>query len=71
MAKFSKGHYEAIARVMREYAPANFSFRNEYTKAREKRTEDIIHDLIRVFKKDNPLFDEDRFLIACGLQEKG
>ena len=51
MSKFSKQHYELFACLLREYKYSIRMF-NLYS---------LIEDIIRLFKEDNPRFDETRF----------
>jgi hypothetical protein len=52
----TKKHYIAIAEIV-----------NKYIWARHYNPIDLVNDLIRVFKSDNPNFDKLKFIEACGL----
>jgi len=52
---FQKRHYEKMAHALRE---SSFKFSNK---------DMVALFLCRVFAEDNPLFDSDRFLSACGI----
>jgi hypothetical protein len=63
MAKFTRQHYQAIADVVTVRADcgcADMFTRAERTQLAEK--------LADMFAHDNPRFDRDRFLTACGVQ---
>lgn len=52
VTKFSKKHFEAIAKLMKT------------TTAQSK--DETIQALVKLFKEDNPRFSAQRFLKACG-----
>jgi hypothetical protein len=65
---FSKRHYEAIAKVIKEH---NESFpdvieNHSYTQD-SCSCELMILDLVWMLERDNPNFDRVRFIDACGL----
>jgi len=53
----SKKHYQAIASIINFRTTAKKNICSEH----------IIKDLADYFSSDNPLFDRDRFLSACGV----
>ena len=54
----TKKHFEAIARIINDVRDENFRG--------EAATEEIANRLGEFFKSENPRFDLDRFLTACG-----
>jgi len=68
--KFSRQHYEIVAKILSNYAYKGFGYMSEQTETRINTTEDIIEDFITVFKVDNANFDEIRFMKACGFGKK-
>ena len=54
----TKKHYEAIANIMKGYIP----------NAKSKSFKYIAEDLADYFAQDNPKFDRERFLNACGIK---
>ena len=64
-SKYQKRHYEDVARIIREaYEAADRSF---LTKAEVVAL--LAGTFAGTFAADNPLFDRERFLKACGLEE--
>lgn len=62
MPKFSKRHYTAIANVLS--TAQSDRDRSLFTPIEVVRIADLMS---RAFAKDNPRFDRDRFLVACGV----
>ena len=62
MAHFNKRHYEAIALVMQSTHPTKYGW--EQTTANHQWNSSV-DNLADMFRKDNPLFNRDRFLCAC------
>ena len=60
---FSKRHYEAIAKVIKDH--------NVNDKLPSHRSTEccyyVVADIVDMFERDNPKFDRVRFLDACGL----
>ncbi len=65
MAVFSKRHYEAVARIFRNYRPPT----NIITSQRQadKMLEDMAIMFEAMFSDDNDKFDHDKFHKACAL----
>lgn len=66
MPKFQKRHYEAIASILandvtERQAPL-------FIDAGDRRQ--FAHKLARYFQSDNPRFDRDRFMAACGITNR-
>lgn len=60
----TRKHYEAIAEILSEHKDdSQYS-----TVIDERRVESISLSLADYFEKDNPRFDRDRFLEACGVE---
>ena len=60
---FTKKHYKAIAEIIENRAGINnYVYAEERTHALS-----IANDLADYFAKNNPRFDKDKFLEACGL----
>ena len=55
--RYQKRHYEDVARILKSDAGHLDRVRNT-----------IIQEFTDLFATDNPLFDRDRFLSACGLE---
>jgi len=60
----TKKHYEAIAEVI------NDVIRPYDERAVQNLVYDVTNDLADYFESDNPRFDRDRFLTACGIMEE-
>lgn len=58
----SKKHYETIARVLRVHRESA-----TLLPLAEEVIDDVARDLATGFYSDNPAFDRERFLIACGV----
>ena len=56
----SKKYYKAIASAIQQSAHVGNGLLDK---------EDLINELSIFFKWDNPQFDKDRFLTACGIEE--
>lgn len=56
----SKKHYEAIARILSAEDIENYD--------RWKAVESITHKIADYFATDNPRFNKQRFLDACGIE---
>ncbi|MFI5405131.1 MAG: hypothetical protein ACHQ1D_01320 [Nitrososphaerales archaeon] len=74
----TKKNYEAFAETIYNSwlsVPANIKDTDSLTEnirvikvdAHNNAIEDLVRDLLPIFKADNPLFNEGRFLEACGL----
>lgn len=62
----TKRHFEAIARMLRErveFPDGTIDFDSGYRMA----TRHIAFDLADYFEEQNPRFDRQRFLTACGI----
>lgn len=57
---FTRQHYVAIAEILKRAAKEYSSSEGPYA------VEQIARDLADLFKRDNPSFDRQRFLSACG-----
>ena len=69
---FTKQHYEAIAKIIKSYTQADPEPPSDDTEVRldavsVRTSRWIAKDLIDYFAKDNPRFDCDKFIKACGL----
>jgi len=64
---FTKQHYERIASILKEALPPEGSQTNNSIQARST-VNFIAENLAIAFSSDNPRFDEERFLKACGLE---
>ena len=53
MSKFTKQHYEAIARIISQ---CSTTFGGRYF---------LMDEFSKLFKADNPRFDGDKFRVAC------
>ena len=49
---FTKRHYEAIAKILKE----------------EKTKDELVLAFADLFTEDNPLFDKWKFAVACGIE---
>lgn len=63
----TKKDYEMIATAFVKQETATPDDADDYTKGLYLGRRDAIYTLSEVFRKDNPRFDQDRFLRACGL----
>lgn len=63
MSNFQKRHYEQIARVIAEQLDHE-GFDHESDKLIFKNV--LVEDLSRLFARDNPLFNAEKFRRACG-----
>lgn len=54
---FSRQHYEAIAKIIKDTPGSNIK-------------EHLCDEFVKLFKKDNSKFDEVRFRKACDVKEK-
>jgi hypothetical protein len=61
----TKKHYEAIETILAEYRPSPDA--NDHEDAWWLWTK-IVDDLADYFAADNPLFQRDKFLAACGVE---
>lgn len=59
--------YELIAAVLADYAPKGLGFINSEREAQIGQWLDMVDDMADALAKDNPRFDKDRFLRACGV----
>lgn len=59
----SRKTYIELARVIREHTPRADLVRGDILLG------SIAYALVEVCEQDNPRFDRERFLIACGLEE--
>lgn len=63
MARFSKRHYEDVARIFRNYRPP--------AKVNDRQADIMLEDMVNMFaamfRSDNSKFDNDRFAKACGI----
>ena len=67
MAKFSKGHYQEIAKaIWQSGAIADKNAIREQAKKEVLRL--LAGNLSGLFKNDNDKFDEARFMAACGIR---
>jgi len=59
MSIFTRRHYQAIAEELHieQLYPQD-----------QGPVAEILHDLCRMFSKDNPNFDREKFLKACGME---
>jgi hypothetical protein len=72
MPKFSKSHYEVIARCVVETALKQQGNVDDLEwRGAMGCYKDFAKNLAVMFAKDNPNFNANKFLIACGFQEKG
>lgn len=62
----TRKHFEALAALLKN---ANLAVVNEdgAPQAADIVVADLCHDMADYFKSENPNFDSDRFLTACGL----
>lgn len=60
---FTKEHYKAIAKIIKKH----YEYCQLFTGTRALAAKDIAFDLADYFATDNPQFDRDKFLAACGL----
>ena len=56
----SRKHFEAIAAILKI---------NDWQESVEDMRESIALDIAAYFKGENPRFDKDKFLKACGLED--
>jgi len=70
MGIFERRHYQAIAEVvceeLKELKRANYRAVTSYV----CELEDFAEHLAQMFSRDNPNFKRERFLKACGMEEK-
>ena len=69
MNMFSKRHYQAIADVLKLSSEENQKSDDNYKFGALGETRIIAHRLAAKFQADNPDFDRERFLKACGLSD--
>ena len=65
---FQKQHYEAIAKIIKENTDDHYD--SEEGVCFDFLDTDLITQLVNYFEKDNPKFDKERFLKACGGQNE-
>lgn len=65
----TKKDYEAFAQVVYDswLSHTGEEYRDMRTDAHNSAIEDLVMDLLPIFKADNPNFNAGRFLRACGL----
>jgi hypothetical protein len=65
----TKKDYEAIAEVINDswLSHTGEEYRDMRTDAHNNAIEDLVMDLLPIFKADNERFNEGRFMEACGL----
>jgi len=65
--KVTKQHFELVARILHAAYPIEAT---DITKAViEDTRRGIVYDFANAFAEENPRFDRDRFLRACGIEE--
>jgi len=62
---FTKKHYKAIAEMIQTHQP-NDPQENDYCHGKADGMFFLTRDLADYFAKDNPRFDREKFLAACG-----
>jgi hypothetical protein len=67
MAIFTRRHYVAIARMIRDRAERSPARGEPGGTWYYVALDDIARDLADFFQEDNPRFDRDRFLVAAGI----
>lgn len=70
----SKKHYVQFAEMLKKYE-TRIKYTNNYVNGNADDElnyllNDIKHDIADIFQSDNPNFDRNRFLTACGLSSK-
>ena len=64
---FSKRYYEIIANTLREVRPITYPIiRDEYNEGAIVRWNMVVENFVYNLHHDNPRFDPNRFLEACG-----
>jgi len=63
----TKKDYEKIAAAFAKQGTATPDDADDYTKGLYLGRRDAIYTLSEVLRKDNPRFDQEHFLAACGL----
>lgn len=61
-SKYAKRHYEDIAALMAR----EITYRPERPN-RKTTLRGVVRELVDLFARDNPRFDRERFIAACGL----
>lgn len=69
-SKFSRSHYEVVAKILNQYVYKGFGCMSEEIEVCVNTAGEIMDDFITVFKADNANFDEIRFKKACGFSKK-
>ena len=67
MPKFQRRHYEAIAEVLKDVRDSADTL--QLFPPEIAALNGIITKTAEVFRRDNPRFDRDRFISACGLED--
>jgi hypothetical protein len=62
--KFGRRHYEVIAAALASARPTGNSLRND--EATHKEHDIVMQEVADALAKDNPAFNRERFLAACG-----
>lgn len=74
----TKKHYEAIANVLKKEYDKNIHHRKNYFdndklwyehKQKKQAITSVCNNLADYFAADNPKFNRDKFLTACGIKE--
>lgn len=66
--KYERRHYEDVAKILKEYAPVGWGYISDNTQIKYDTAQDIAEDFARLFKADNPNFNEAKFQKACGFK---
>ena len=67
MARYSKRHYEDVAKIIRKQAHPDAVYTYDDVKmGQQMMVETMVNEFVNLFKADNPRFDVDRFTTACG-----
>jgi hypothetical protein len=66
----TKKHYEAIASILRgSYEVAQENEQNGMAIGETERVEVLANELAAYFTQDNPRFNREMFLTACGIEQ--
>ena len=63
-SKYQKRHYEDVAEILKAHLDS--TRKDGY---HHKTMDSIVREFSLMFEDDNPLFDRERFLEACGLEQ--
>ena len=69
----TKQNYEVAARIVQTFSPSSIVYAHRVLSTREKKAAQleakvVCTAFVLLFRDDNPRFDQERFMKACGVE---